>query len=155
MENETVRTGRHGCDEDPTRVHHCPYRTVQRCPGQVPWHADPNSNSLTCLTRMSVTNRLCLGNVQCLGFLSIIRESGAGGPLDQRPLVSFEQGPYANRGPSRLPQLPPPLPPPICRRRVHLPRNTSIPSLWPVSARSIDHMGLQSPRVRNHHPESM
>ena len=39
--------------------------------------------------------------------------------------------------------LVPTLPPPIRRRRVNPPRNTSIPSLWPVPARSLDHMGLQ------------
>ena len=130
--------------KSPVRVHNSPYRTLPRCPDQVPWHTDPKSNSLTCLARVSVTNRLCLGNVQCLRLSQHVRSSARqwwvpGRPLDQRPLGSFELGTYTCRGPSRLPQLLPPLPLSIRRRRVHPPSNTSIPSLWPVPVRSLDH----------------
>ena len=64
-----------GCDDVTNKSSQLSNRTLLRCPGQVPWHADANSNSLTCLTRVSVTSRLCRGIVQCLRLSQHVRYS--------------------------------------------------------------------------------
>ena len=102
-------------------------------------------HSLTCLARVSVTSRLCLGNVQCLKLSQHVRSSARQWWWAREDHLIKDLLVY--RGPSRLRQLLPPLPLPIRRRRVHSPRNTSIPSLWPVPVRSLDHKGLQPPRI--------